>query len=95
MGWSGRPPETKLDFLERLEAGGGTVFEDSPDVTTHAKLAIVDSDFVVIGSTNWSYHALEENNETAVIIESPELNAHYAAYIEAIIAEGKPFEPDE
>jgi HKD family nuclease len=51
-----------------------------------------DDDFVVIGSTNWSYHAFEENNETAVIIESPELNAHYAAYIEAIMAEGKPFE---
>jgi phosphatidylserine/phosphatidylglycerophosphate/cardiolipin synthase-like enzyme len=92
MGWGGRPPETKLDFLERLKAGGGSVYEDSPDVTTHAKLMIVDDDYVVIGSTNWSYHALEENNETAVIIESPELNAHYADYIEAIIDEGKPFE---
>ena len=49
--WGGRPPETKLDFLERLQAGGGSVYEDSPDVTTHAKLAIVDDDFVVIGST--------------------------------------------
>jgi phosphatidylserine/phosphatidylglycerophosphate/cardiolipin synthase-like enzyme len=95
MGWGRRPPETKLDFLERLQAGGGDIYEDSPDVTTHAKLAIVDDDFVVIGSTNWSYHAFEENNETAVIIESPELNAHYAAYIRAIMDEGKPFESYE
>ncbi|MFH1314529.1 MAG: phospholipase D-like domain-containing protein [Candidatus Eisenbacteria bacterium] len=95
MGWQGRPPETKLDFLERLQAGGGDVYEDSPDVTTHAKIAIVDDDFVVIGSTNWSYHAFEENNETAVIIESPELNTHYAAYIKAVMDAGKPFESYE
>jgi phosphatidylserine/phosphatidylglycerophosphate/cardiolipin synthase-like enzyme len=95
MGWSGRPPETKLDFVERLRDDGGDVYEDSPDVTTHAKLAIVDNDFVVVGSTNWSYHALEENNETAVIIDSPELNAHYAAYIQAIMDDGKPYEPYE
>ena len=94
MGWGGRPPETKIDFLERLEAGGGSVYEDSPDVTTHAKLMIVDDDYVVIGSTNWSYHALEENNETAVIIESPDLNGHYAEYIGAIIDEGSPFGPE-
>jgi phosphatidylserine/phosphatidylglycerophosphate/cardiolipin synthase-like enzyme len=92
MGWGGSPPETKLDFLERLRAGGGSVYEDSRDVTTHAKIVVVDDDFVVIGSTNWSYHALEENNETAVIIESPELNAHYADYIKAVIDAGKPFE---
>jgi phosphatidylserine/phosphatidylglycerophosphate/cardiolipin synthase-like enzyme len=92
LGLGGRPPQEKLDFLERLLAGGAEVYEDSPDVTTHAKILIVDDSFVVVGSTNWSYYALEENNETAVIIESPELNAHYAAYIEQIIEEGTPFE---
>ena len=92
LGWSGRPPPDKIEFLRRLAAGGAEVYEDSPDVTTHAKLLIVDDSFVVLGSTNWSYYALEENNETAVIIESPGLNAHYAAYIEEIIGEGTPFE---
>jgi HKD family nuclease len=91
MGWRGRPPQSKLDFLERLKAGGAGVFEDPADVTTHAKVLIVDDDFTVIGSTNWSYHALEENNETAVIVESPELNAHYATYIDSIIRAGTPY----
>jgi phosphatidylserine/phosphatidylglycerophosphate/cardiolipin synthase-like enzyme len=93
LGWSGRPPEEKIAFLERLSAGGAQVYQDTPDVTTHAKLLIVDSDFVVVGSTNWSYYALEENNETAVIIESPDLNTHYSAYIEALIEDGEPFRP--
>jgi phosphatidylserine/phosphatidylglycerophosphate/cardiolipin synthase-like enzyme len=89
---SGRPPRDKVAFLDRLSAGGGRVYQDSPDVTTHAKMLIVDDDFVVLGSTNWSYYAVEENNETAAIIESPELNRHYAAYIEALIEAGAPYE---
>jgi phosphatidylserine/phosphatidylglycerophosphate/cardiolipin synthase-like enzyme len=93
LGWgSGRPPQDKIGFLERLSAGGAKVYQDSRDVTTHAKVLIVDNDFVALGSTNWSYYALEENNETAAIIESSELNTHYAAYIEAVIEAGEPFE---
>jgi phosphatidylserine/phosphatidylglycerophosphate/cardiolipin synthase-like enzyme len=52
----------------------------------------VDEDYVVLGSTNWSYFAFEESNETSVVIQSPELNRHYAGYIESIIAAGTPYE---
>jgi len=93
MGWRGSPPPTKVDFLRRLSAGGAKVFEDSADVTTHAKVGIVDDDWVVVGSTNWSYHAVEENNETAVIVESRELNSHYASFIEEVIRAGEPVFP--
>jgi phosphatidylserine/phosphatidylglycerophosphate/cardiolipin synthase-like enzyme len=81
MGRGGTAPETKTAFLERLRAAGGKVYEDSPDVTTHAKLLIIDDDFTVVGSTNWSQPALEENNETAVMIEARDINAHYADLI--------------
>jgi phosphatidylserine/phosphatidylglycerophosphate/cardiolipin synthase-like enzyme len=91
MGWQGRPPPDRVTFMEKLKAAGGKVYEDSPDVTTHAKLLIVDGDFSVVGSTNWSYHALEENNETSVIVESEEINDHYARYIQALIDEGRAF----
>jgi len=83
-GWGEEPQESETAFLKKLDAAGAEVFEDSPDVTTHCKLAIFDSTFVVIGSTNWSYFAVEENNETSVVIESPRLNAHYAEYIMAL-----------
>jgi phosphatidylserine/phosphatidylglycerophosphate/cardiolipin synthase-like enzyme len=52
---------------------------------------IVDDDYVVVGSTNWSYFAFEESNETSVVIESRELNQHYADYIESIIEAGEPY----
>jgi phosphatidylserine/phosphatidylglycerophosphate/cardiolipin synthase-like enzyme len=91
MGWQGSAPPSKTDFLRRLSAGGAQVYEDVGDITTHAKILIVDDSFAVVGSTNWSYYALEENNETAVIVESPEINAHYAAYIESVMEEGSPF----
>jgi phosphatidylserine/phosphatidylglycerophosphate/cardiolipin synthase-like enzyme len=92
MGWRGSAPPDRVTFMRKLQAAGGDVYEDSQDVTTHAKMAIVDDDFVVVGSTNWSYHALEENNESAVIVHSKGLNEHYAAYIQAIIDAGHPFE---
>ena len=91
MGRGGRVPESKLAFLTRLKEAGGKVYEDSPDVTTHAKVFIVDSDFTVVGSTNWSQPAVEDNNETAVMIESPEINGHYADFIDGIVKAGTPF----
>ncbi len=39
----------------------------------HDKLVIVDSRFVVEGSTNWSISALKSNRESATLIDSPEL----------------------
>ncbi len=91
MGRGGSAPNSKLAFLKGVVEAGGKAYEDSPDVTTHAKVAIVDDDFTVIGSTNWTQPAVEENNETAIVIESPELTSHYAAFIGGIIEAGKAF----
>ncbi len=88
MGWRGDPPPTKTAFLDKLVAAGAEVFTDAREVTTHAKLVIVDDDYVILGSTNWSYFAFDESNETSVIIESRDVNQHYADYIESIIAAG-------
>jgi len=81
MGLGGQVPATKTAFLDSLQASGGKVYEDPRGVTTHAKVLIVDDDYTVVGSTNWSQPALEENNETAVIIEAREINQHYARLI--------------
>jgi phosphatidylserine/phosphatidylglycerophosphate/cardiolipin synthase-like enzyme len=80
-GREGRMPAGKTAFIQRLREAGGTVVEDDPEVTTHAKVMIVDGYFTVLGSTNWSQPAVEENNETAVVIDSPEINRHYAEFI--------------
>jgi len=52
-----------------LTARGVGIKLDSENVTTHAKLVIVDGKAVLVGSTNLSYYALEKNNEANVLIE--------------------------
>jgi phosphatidylserine/phosphatidylglycerophosphate/cardiolipin synthase-like enzyme len=92
MGWRGDPPASKIAFMDRLAEAGAAMYQDPGDVTTHAKLLIVDEDYVVVGSHNWSYFAFEESNETSVVIQSPELNQHYADYIESVIDAGTPYQ---
>jgi len=72
-----------------LSQNGITVYFDSPSKTTHAKLLIIDGKYVVIGSTNWSYSAIEKNNETSVIIESEELAKYYIRFFEKVKKECK------
>jgi phosphatidylserine/phosphatidylglycerophosphate/cardiolipin synthase-like enzyme len=52
-----------------LDSMGIEVRFDPLQVTTHAKLVIVDSRIAVVGSSNWSRAALEENNEMNVRIQ--------------------------
>ena len=93
VGGRGTPSWGEDTFLERLGQAGGKVYTDSPEMTTHTKLMIVDDDYTVLGSTNWTYHAVEENNETSVIIESMEMNRHYAEYIDMLISGGEAYTP--
>lgn len=53
---------------------------DPPDVTTHAKVIVIDELYTAIGSTNWSYSALSKNNETSVVIKSKEVAMDYIKY---------------
>ena len=69
-----------------LEKVGISVYFDSPATTTHDKVLVIDERYVVIGSTNWSYHALEKNNESSVLIDSPELARYYVEYFERLKA---------
>ncbi len=56
-----------------LSRKGVEVRFDSLNKTTHSKLVIVDERFVVVGSHNWTYYGLTQNQETSVLIDSPEL----------------------
>lgn len=55
---------------------------DSEDVRTHAKFIVIDGELVIIGSTNWSYHALQKNHEANVLIKNEELARQYEDYFE-------------
>ena len=56
-----------------LSRGGVAVMYDPPTTTTHSKLLIIDGETSVVGSTNWTYNALEKNHEVSVLIRSPQV----------------------
>ena len=67
-------------MADALKEGGIEVYYDPLDVTSHPKLLIVDHRFTVIGSTNWSYYALEKNNEASVVIDSKPVAEGFEEY---------------
>lgn len=56
-----------------LSEGRVEVIYDSLFKTTHAKCMVVDGHFILLGSTNWTYYALTNNNEVSVVIRSKEM----------------------
>ena len=67
-----------------LGRGGVKVFFDSPRVTTHSKVVVIDSRYLYLGSHNLTQSALRHNNELSVLIDSPELAAEVLAYLERL-----------
>jgi phosphatidylserine/phosphatidylglycerophosphate/cardiolipin synthase-like enzyme len=65
-----------------LSRGGVAVRFDSPRVTTHAKVVVIDGRYVYIGSHNITQSALTRNNELSVRIDSPDLAAEVADSLE-------------
>ncbi len=71
-------------FLLPLLKRNAKIYKDPGDYTTHCKLIIIDDEYVILGSTNWSYYALEENNESSIMLHSKQLNKFYRDYFEEI-----------
>ncbi|MGB9823542.1 MAG: phospholipase D-like domain-containing protein [Candidatus Hydrothermia bacterium] len=71
-------------FADTLRKCGVKVYFDPPDVTSHDKLIIVDGKITIVGSTNWSYYALERNNEASVLIYSEEVADYFTKYFEKV-----------
>jgi phosphatidylserine/phosphatidylglycerophosphate/cardiolipin synthase-like enzyme len=67
-----------------LENGGVDVKFDNDMIITHSKLIIVDDNAIVIGSANWSNSALDNNNETSIIIDDFNINSTYTNYFNSL-----------
>ncbi len=82
--WNKRNSLHNKLFAEELKKYGAEVWYDPPDITSHDKVIVVDSEYVVVGSTNWSFYALMANNEASVIIKSPGLARYYLKYLDEV-----------
>jgi phosphatidylserine/phosphatidylglycerophosphate/cardiolipin synthase-like enzyme len=72
-----------------LSKGGVEVIYDPPSKTTHAKLMVVDRHLTLLGSTNWTYYALTNNNEVSVLIRSKEVAKELIDYFNRVKATGR------
>ena len=71
---------TDKPVLTYLKDNGIDIRYDSEETTTHAKLIIVDGKLVMVGSTNWSYYAIENNHEANILLYSPEIARDFESY---------------
>ena len=74
---------------EILSRNGVKVHYDKIDVSTHAKVVVIDSRYAVVGSHNWTYYGLSKNNEFSVVIDSEELAKELEKYIIELIKGNK------
>ena len=73
-----------------LSDGGVEVIYDSPSKTTHTKLMVVDGKLSLLGSTNWTFYALTDNNEASVLVRSKEVARALMDYFNRVKTTGSP-----
>lgn len=71
-----------------LSGGGVEVIYDPLFKTTHAKYIVVDGELALLGSTNWTYYALTNNNEVSVLIRSKEVAKALLEYFNRVKTTG-------
>ncbi|MCD6486119.1 MAG: hypothetical protein J7K35_02160 [Syntrophobacterales bacterium] len=68
----------------RLEGKGIDVRFDSPHITTHTKVAVIDKRYIFLGSHNLTNSALKYNHELSVFIDSPSMAMETLKYINSL-----------
>jgi phosphatidylserine/phosphatidylglycerophosphate/cardiolipin synthase-like enzyme len=82
--------EANLEAANYLAYHGVEVRFDDPDETTHAKLVIIDGETTLLGSTNWNYYSLEQNNEVDLaFINLPDVAAPYERFFQSLWQQGR------
>jgi len=67
-----------------LAAHGVAARFDDPAVTLHAKLMVIDSASVLLGSSNWNRYALTEHWQADILVRDPRIGAFYTGYFEML-----------
>lgn len=77
-------PEGNEKSMEHLRKNNVPVVVVSLDGSLHDKLIIIDGRIVIVGSTNWSYHSVDKNNEANVIIDDARVAREFEAYLTSL-----------
>jgi phosphatidylserine/phosphatidylglycerophosphate/cardiolipin synthase-like enzyme len=76
------------EAAQYLEESGVEVRFDSPEVTTHAKLIIVDG-ATFLGSSNWGYGGLKLYLGSNIILLDPQTTDSYEKYFQRLWLQGR------
>ncbi len=68
----------------KLRQNGIEVLFDSPKITTHTKIVVIDHRYVFIGSHNFTHYALSKNHEVSLRIDSTDLAEEMLDYLHDI-----------
>ena len=79
-----RTQKNNMKTGRMLSEAGVKVAYDPVEVTTHTKLLIIDGEISIVGSTNWTYSALEKNHEVSVFIRSPDVAKDLKDYFQRV-----------
>ncbi len=79
--------------LARLHRAGVQVRVDNPGQTAHGKMLLVDDQWLLLGSTNWTYYALTHNLETNVLLRGGLAVHQQAAFFDSLWRVAQPFVP--
>ncbi len=82
--WAPEITARNMPALEYLRSQGVDVRFDSPEVTLHAKLVIVDQETVILGSSNWNHYAFTEHRQSDILVTCPQTAAFYGEYFEIV-----------
>lgn len=82
--WSPEITEKNRPTLAFLAEHGIEARLDDPEVTTHAKLVVVDRQVVILGSSNWNRHAFYEQEQANVLVEDDEVGEVFATYFDRL-----------
>jgi phosphatidylserine/phosphatidylglycerophosphate/cardiolipin synthase-like enzyme len=81
-------PEGNDKTANYLEKNNIEVTIIDSDGSMHAKLIIIDGEIIVVGSTNWSYHSVDKNNEANVIIKNKRVAEEFEGYFLSLASAG-------
>jgi phosphatidylserine/phosphatidylglycerophosphate/cardiolipin synthase-like enzyme len=70
--------------FDYVKSNGVDIKYDSNKTTTHCKLVVIDGKVVILGSTNFSFYALEKNNEVDVILFSENTARYFERYFQRL-----------
>jgi cardiolipin synthase len=79
-------------YYDELLAAGVRIFEYSAG-TNHAKIAVADEHWAMVGSANLDYRSMRLNFELNLLFRSPEHNAALARILEHDFAASQEIDP--